>query len=257
MKRSAATIRALRDRFLAQIAPASAFQGLFDHLPGVSFFVKDRASVLMLGNRQFYERFGFSSAEALIGKSDYDLAPPGMADHFRKDDAEVMETKTAKLNIIELFTTPAGTFDWYLTHKMPLLDRAGNAMGIMGTSQPYEHVSRISAPAIAIDRAVAHIREHYHQRITVDELARHVSISPRHLQRRFVEALGVGPQLFLIKVRIQAACDLLQRSTASLAEIAERTGFVDQSAFTQHFRRHLGVTPHDYRKRHRIAQRTE
>tara|TARA_B100001123_G_scaffold450929_1_gene625195 strand:+ start:3852 stop:4031 length:180 start_codon:yes stop_codon:yes gene_type:complete len=48
---------------------------------------------------------------------------------------------------------------------------------------------------------------------------------------------------FLNKTRVDAACDDLLAKDKSISEIALETGFYDQSPFTQHFRKHVGMTP--------------
>jgi len=61
---------------------------LFDDLPGVSFFVKDREHRLVMVNAGFLPRLGLSQEE-LFGKSDFDLFPARLAEHFRRDDREI------------------------------------------------------------------------------------------------------------------------------------------------------------------------
>jgi AraC-like DNA-binding protein len=54
-------------------------------------------------------------------------------------------------------------------------------------------------------------------------------------------------QEFLVKTRIQAASETLLKSDLSIAQIANDYGFCDQSAFTQLFRKHMGMTPRRFR----------
>ena len=58
----------------------------------ISFFVKDRQFRLVTANRSFWNRFGFASVEELVGKDDFELFPPRLAQHFRRDDEEVLLT---------------------------------------------------------------------------------------------------------------------------------------------------------------------
>ncbi|MCB1078244.1 MAG: helix-turn-helix transcriptional regulator, partial [Verrucomicrobiae bacterium] len=59
---------------------------------------------------------------------------------------------------------------------------------------------------------------------------------------------GVSPQTFLIKTRVQAACEALRNTGTPIGDIALDLGFYDQSSFTGHFRHHMGVTPLRYRR---------
>jgi transcriptional regulator GlxA family with amidase domain len=53
------------------------------------------------------------------------------------------------------------------------------------------------------------------------------------------------------KTRIDAASAMLRSSSKSVADVAHACGYFDQSAFTRVFRRTVGVTPQQYRERHR------
>ena len=148
-----------RDRFIRSIAAESSYHAIFEHIAGVAFFVKDRHSRLIAGNRHFYERLGFQNERELIGKDDLALFPARLAEHFRRDDAEVMRTGKPKLDIIELFFNRQGIPDWFLTHKLPVRDRRGRVIGIIGVTQSYGFGNKVREPYLAIDRAVSLIRE--------------------------------------------------------------------------------------------------
>ena len=243
-----------RDRFIRSIAAESSYHGIFEHIPGVAFFMKDRQSRLVAGNRHFYERLGFRSERELIGKDDLALFPARLAEHFRRDDAEVLRTGKPKLNIIELFFNRQGIPDWFLTHKLPVRDRRGRVIGIIGVTQSYGFGSNVREPYLAIDRAVSLIRERFREKLTIGELAASAHLSPRQLHRKFIETFGSSPQSFILKVRVQAACEMLQDGDRLISEIARESGFSDQSSFTQHFRRQLGMTPRRYRQQYRLVR---
>jgi AraC-like DNA-binding protein len=246
---------AARERFLRALAPERAYHVLLDHLPGIAFFAKDSASRLMAANRQFFERFGFRKESQIVGKTDFDLFPARLAEHFRRDDVEVTKSAKPKLNIVELFFDRQGIPDWFITHKFPVFDRKGRVIGLMGVTQSYAVAKEALQPYLAIDRAVTCIRERFREKLTVPQLAAYVHLSPRQLHRKFVETFGSSPQAFILKVRIQSACELLQHGDRAMSEVAREAGFTDQSAFTQHFRRHIGVTPREYQQRFRLVRR--
>ena len=244
----------LREKFIRSVAAESSYHAIFEHVAGVAFFMKDRHSRLIAGNRHFYERLGFQSERELIGKDDFALFPARLAEHFRDDDAEVMRTGKPKLNIIELFFNRQGIPDWFLTHKLPMRDRRGRVIGIIGVTQSYGFGSKVREPYLAIDRAVSLIRERFREKLTIGELAASAHLSPRQLHRKFIETFGSSPQSFILKVRIQAACELLQEGDRLISEVARESGFSDQSSFTQHFRKHLGMTPRRYRQQYRLVR---
>jgi AraC-like DNA-binding protein len=241
-----------RARFVSAIAPDSQFYLLFDQMPGVSFFAKDAKFRFMCANRIFYERFGFRCEDDLVGKNDFDIFPQQLAVNYRRIDEEVIATAQPKLNIVELFFNRQGIPDWFITSKLPILGRRGQVMGIMGITQSYEGKKEVMRPYLQIDRAVTYIREHFRQRISVEELAALVHLSPRQLHRKFVETFGSSPQVFIMKLRIQAACEMLQREDALIADVARDLGFCDQSSFTHHFHKHVGLTPLKYVRQFRL-----
>lgn len=241
-----------RERFLKQLSPDTAFYRLFDHMPDVSFFAKDRSFRFICASRRFYERFGFSAEWELLGKNDFDIFPPRLAENFRRDDELVMGSGEPKLNIVELFFTQQGIPDWFVTNKLPLKDRKGKVIGVMGTVQSYEGRKQLLQPYLQLDRAVTYIREHFRTGVTVAELAEIVHLSPRQLHRKFVETFGSSPQSFIMKLRIQAACEALQKESSQIGEVAREMGFCDQSSFTQQFQKHVGLTPMRYQRQFRL-----
>ena len=84
---------------------------------------------------------------------------------------------------------------------------------------------------------------------TVAEVARQVGVHPVHLARAFRRHFGVGPGDFIRSCRLDRAFEAVRNGGSSLAEIAARTGFADQSHFTKAFRRKFGVTPARWRLR--------
>jgi PAS domain S-box-containing protein len=242
-----------RENFLRRIGPESAFYRLFDLMPEVSFFAKDREFRLMCASQRFVERFGFRNEREVIGKDDFELFPSRLAENFRRDDEEVMRSGAPKVNIVELFFTDQGIPDWFVTNKLPIRDRQGRVIGVMGTVQTYEARRAVLQPYLELDRVVTYIRQHFRRGVLVKELSDVAHLSPRQLHRKFVEVFGISPQAFIVKLRIQAACEALQRGGAQISEVADGLGFCDQSAFTQLFQKHVGLTPLKYQKRFRLV----
>jgi len=240
-----------RDRFIEQVGVGTPFYRLFDYLPDVSFFAKDRDFRFVCASQPFVERFGLRREAQVLGKDDFALFPPRLAESFRRDDEEIFRTEQPKLKIVELFFTEQGIPDWFTTNKLPVRDRAGEVIGIMGTVQSYEGRRQGLEPYLQLDRAVAYIRENFRRGVSVKELSYVVHLSARQLYRKFVDAFGVSPQAFIIKLRLQAACEALQREDSLIPEVAANLGFCDQSSFTQLFQKHVGLTPHKYQRRFR------
>tara|TARA_B110000483_G_scaffold214732_1_gene264792 strand:+ start:37 stop:786 length:750 start_codon:yes stop_codon:yes gene_type:complete len=236
-----------QQQWLEDIAAGASFEQLFDHIPGISFFAKNAQGVLMRGNQNYLARFNLPSEADLIGLTDYDIMPAVLADHFKKDDEEVMRTKEPKLHIIELFFNRQGLPDWYITNKLPVFSRKAKVIGVMGIIRSHAGTHDHNPSYSRIAPAVEYLREHFRDKISIENLAKVAGLSSRQFGRCFAEAYGISPQTFLIKMRVQAACELLRNSNDELADIAMSLGFYDQSSFTLQFRKHMGQTPRRYR----------
>jgi AraC family transcriptional regulator len=84
-------------------------------------------------------------------------------------------------------------------------------------------------------------------------LAAVAHLSPYHFARQFRAATGLPPHQFVIARRVERAKQLLQGGDFTLAQVAARAGFSNQSVFTQHFKRLVGVTPGRFRTPTRIG----
>jgi AraC family transcriptional regulator len=101
---------------------------------------------------------------------------------------------------------------------------------------------------------VEYIEEHLDAGLTLGELAAVVRLSPYHFARQFRAATGLPPYQFVLARRVDRAKRLLQGGdSSSLAQVAARAGFSDQSQFSRHFKRLVGVTPGQFRTPARLA----
>jgi len=97
----------------------------------------------------------------------------------------------------------------------------------------------------AVRRSKKFLDEHYAERVSLQELARLVGLSPYHLNRSFCRKIGMPPHAYQLQMRIARAKSAL-RAGSSIAGVALATGFADQSHFTRVFKRLVGDTPAQY-----------
>ena len=86
--------------------------------------------------------------------------------------------------------------------------------------------------------------EHY----TMSEYALRASVSKPTMERLFKKYLGVSPQEYLIKVRIETAMVIIRESNNSFLEISRRVGYRNLYHFSSSFRKVTGMTPTRYRQ---------
>jgi AraC family transcriptional regulator, transcriptional activator FtrA len=95
--------------------------------------------------------------------------------------------------------------------------------------------------------------DNLHRPLTVDDLARRMSMSARNLTRHFAAATGTTPLQWLLTQRIHRAQELLESTDASVEQIADRTGMGTATSLRRHFHRALGVSPDTYRRTFRAG----
>lgn len=96
---------------------------------------------------------------------------------------------------------------------------------------------------ITLNLVKEYIHEHLHNDLKLDTIAAIVQLSPYHFLRLFKQSIGITPHQYILQCRLNRAKYLLQQSELSVAEIAARTGFCDQSHLTRSCKRIMGVTP--------------
>ena len=85
--------------------------------------------------------------------------------------------------------------------------------------------------------------------VTVADLARHAGLESRTFLRRFVAATGMKPSEYQQRLRMTRARELLEFSRTSVDQIAAAVGYDDVGGFRRVFRKIIGLTPSDYRRR--------
>lgn len=98
-----------------------------------------------------------------------------------------------------------------------------------------------------LQRTQAWALERLHEPLTIETLAKHANMSPRHFARRFHSELGTAPLKWLLTERVRLAQRLLEQTDLPVQRVAERSGFGSPVALRRHFTREVGTTPLDYR----------
>lgn len=111
--------------------------------------------------------------------------------------------------------------------------------------------NRSSMNVRLINKACAYITENFHKSISLDEVAQTVHLSPYYFSRIFKAEKGCNFVEFLTKVRIDKAKLMLQDPEQTVIRVAAEAGYQDASYFCRVFRQEVGVTPNQYRTKHK------
>ena len=111
-------------------------------------------------------------------------------------------------------------------------------------------------PRARLRAVVEYVEEHLDANPTLEEMAALARLSPNYFASQFRRATGLPPHQYVILRRVERAKQVLQTGgDFSLAEVAAHAGFADQSQFSHHFKRLVGVTPGQFQTRVRIDEK--
>ncbi len=99
-----------------------------------------------------------------------------------------------------------------------------------------------------IFKAVDYIKRNYMERITLEEVAKHVYLNPSYFSKIFKSEMKCTFVSYINKIRISASKNLLLDASIPLTEVSNLVGFEDQSYFTKVFKKATGVTPGKFRE---------
>lgn len=101
----------------------------------------------------------------------------------------------------------------------------------------------------ALDRTKAYMENHYHENITIDQLARMAEISPKYYSDLFKKTYNVRAIDYLSSIRLRHAKQLILRSDRRLADVAHQVGYSDEFYFSRKFKKEVGLSPTAYLKK--------
>lgn len=141
----------LRSRLPVRSAEAEADQielamlrAVMASLPDM-IYVKDAQSRFLLANKATAQAMGAVDGSELMGKTDFDFYPRGIAEGFFNDERKVTRTGEALVSQDEHIREPDGTTRWILTTKVPLCDGLGQPVGIIGIGRNVTAMKELEA----------------------------------------------------------------------------------------------------------------
>lgn len=239
---------------MAALSPQTMVE-LFEQMPEVAFFVKDRAGRYTGVNSSLLRRTGLKDRADLLGRTVAEVFPPDLAARYQVQDAEVLRTGRAVRDQLELHWYADRRRGWCLTTKLPLHNAAGQVTGLVGISRDVRPPGETAALPAGVATAVAWLQGNFSGPVSAASFAAQAGMAPGRFARVTKRLFGLSPQQMIAQTRLQAATSLLESSRRSIAEIAVSCGFMDHSAFTRAFKTALGLTPTQYRASGRSGNR--
>jgi AraC-like DNA-binding protein len=226
-------------------------EALFDRVPDVVFFIKDCSGRYRVVNQTLVTRCGARSKAELLGRTAKEVFPAPLGERFLEQDHTVCRTGLAITQQLELHLYPTRQEGWCLTDKIPLRGGEGAVIGVAGISRDLQSPGESPEELAELAAVLEHSRTNLGAALRVEELAGIAGLSVYQLNRRLRRVFGITAGQLITKTRIDAASRLLRSGDALIADIAHACGYFDQSAFSRVFRRTAGLTPQQYRARHR------
>ncbi len=160
------------------------------------------------------------------------LCPPGVTDPTAYHLAQaVLPALEQPAHACKLFVDHI-----FLALRAHFLHTYGNVatppLSMRGTLAPWQ-----------VRRVKEILRFHLDGEITVSQLANECGLSISHFAHSFRQTFGEPPYRWLVNRRVEMAQDLMMQTGFSLAEIALKCGFSDQTSFTRSFKRVVGASP--------------
>ena len=100
--------------------------------------------------------------------------------------------------------------------------------------------------------AIALMKTNLEEPLSVKDIARHLGLSSRQLQRIFNKNFSCSPQQYYVRLRLEHAKYILKHTTLPISQIVLASGFIDNSAFSSTFKKNYGMTPSHYRQENQL-----
>ena len=224
---------------------AADVEALFDSIPDVLFFIKDREGRYTHVNATMLRRLDLRSRKDIIGRRASEVYPSGLGANYGLQDQQVLQGAVID-NLLELHLFSDQEPGWCLTCKRPLVVD-GQVAGIISISRDLSSREGVESDYLSLREALVHMNLHYAENVRIDDLLAITGFSRSKLERTFQKVFQLTPLQLLTRIRIQAAMHRLH-GPGSIAAIAQACGFSDQSAFTRRFVAIVGMTPREYRQ---------
>jgi len=233
-------------------APVSALtlgfvEMLFDQIPHISFSVKDEALRYVGANRAMLDFCGARQPSELIGRTAREFFPDAVRQRYETADRLVMRTRRVVKDQLDLTLRLRGAPVWVLLGRWPVLGARQEVCGVVTLARALAAPDRRHPTYHRVAAAIESMKARFAAPLDIADLACSVGVSLSRLERDFMDVLGMSPRRYLMKIRLEAALELLLTDKA-IVDVAYACGYADQSAFSRRFHAVVGVSPSEYRR---------
>lgn len=151
--------------------------------------------------------------------------------------------------IAEKESNQVGQYFMYKSHIMQMLLLI--VRQIISVDKPIQKSLNFETynKSYAVKRIIKYLNENYEHKISLEQIAHNMYLSPVYISKIFKEETGESPINYLIKIRLEKAKDiLLQDNSGSIKSIANQVGYDDVYHFSKLFKKYYGMSPLHYRK---------
>lgn len=103
--------------------------------------------------------------------------------------------------------------------------------------------------SLQLGSAIEYVDKNYPNNFKISDLANECHMSETHFRRIFQEKMNMTLVEYVNFVRVRKACELIDKTDISMEDVAEKVGFVTPSTFNRNFRRIIGTSPYQWKKR--------
>lgn len=103
--------------------------------------------------------------------------------------------------------------------------------------------------SLQLENAIEYVERNYSNNFKIADLANECHMSETHFRRVFQEKMNMTPVEYVNFVRVKKACELIDKTDISMEDVAEKVGFITPSTFNRNFRRIIGTSPYQWKKR--------
>ena len=104
-----------------------------------------------------------------------------------------------------------------------------------------------------LENAVKYVETHYAENIKIADLAAQCCMNEAYFRTIFHQRMNMTPVEYVNLIRVEKACDLMEKTDVSMENVAQRVGFVTPSTFNRNFKKITGTSPYQWKKR-RLAE---